>query len=111
MKRKLSSAAPDPLDNLLRGALATQAMPDPQLLCQVRRNMRREARFGRALPWLAAMGGSVLTMALVFALTILLPNPPWKQTIEVLGYGLCACTWLAAALSVTLLPRFPAIRP
>lgn len=112
MKRKPSSVPPDALDDLLTSALVTQAAPDAALMAKVRRDLCRMApRANRALPWLAALGGSALTWALVFALTVLFPDPPWKQIIQIIGYGLCACTWLMAALSVALLPRFHAMGP
>lgn len=107
MKRKPSSVPPDALDDLLTSALATQAAPDAALVAKVRRDMRRATpRSNRVLPWLAALGGSALTWALVFALTVLFPDPPWKQLLQALGYTLCAGTWLMSALSVLLLPRY-----
>lgn len=107
MKRKPSSVPPDTLDDLLTSALATQATPDAALVARVRRDMRCAApRSNRALLLLTALGGSALTWALIFALTVLFPNPPWKQLIQVMGYTLCAGTWLITALSVLILPRY-----
>ena len=105
MNRRPSSAPPDEMHDLLHSALATQARPDAAMIAQLRRQMRaKQARRPGTLPLLAALAGTAMTAALVFALTVLFPNPPWKQIVQIMGGVFCASTWLLAILSAKLMP-------
>jgi formate/nitrite transporter FocA (FNT family) len=91
------------MHDLLHSALASQARPDAAMIAQLRRQMRtKQARHPGALPLLAALAGTAMTAALVFALTVLFPNPPWKQIVQIMGGVLCVSTWLLAIFSAKL---------
>ena len=101
MKQTKFSVETDNLDELLKGSLRTDSQPDEALLCRVKYRMHSAAHAPKAsvLPWLPALCGSAMTGACVFVLTLLIPNPPWKQLIMALG---CLSILSAWALTICL---------